>query len=190
MTGQRRPPARKRDAAATRAAILSAAKVRFAREGFDAASLRNVAADVAVDHALVSRYFGSKAKLFAAVLAHSIEPNLLTPGTPEAVSRQIVDLLTDPSRREGLDGVMVVARALSSPVVSDAERDNILASFIAPVQTALAGRIDKTQAHLVVAAIVGAAITRDLWSALAEPERSAYRDRLIRVFMQALEPQG
>ena len=58
MTGQRRPPARKRDAAATRAAILSAAKVRFAREGFDAASLRNVAADVAVDHALVSRYFG------------------------------------------------------------------------------------------------------------------------------------
>ncbi len=153
-------------------------------------SLRSVAADVSVDHALVSRYFGSKAKLFAAVLSYSIEPDILAAGTPEAVSRQIVNLLIDPLRPRGLNGVMVVARALSSPIVSDAERESILASFIAPIQRALVNRIDRGQAELAVAIIVGVAFTKDLWDALAEPEKFAYRDRLSRAFVHAFRPQN
>src|SRR3954465_2047503 len=50
----------------TRAAILAAARARFAAEGYRSASIRAVARDVGVDAALVMRYFGSKPGLFAA----------------------------------------------------------------------------------------------------------------------------
>ena len=46
---------RPRNAAQTRADILSAARRRFATEGFDRTTLRAIAADVGVDAALVIR---------------------------------------------------------------------------------------------------------------------------------------
>src|SRR3954451_2939215 len=55
-----------RNAADTKAAILAAARTRFAAEGYRSASIRAVARDVGVDAALVVRYFGSKPELFAA----------------------------------------------------------------------------------------------------------------------------
>src|SRR3954471_12566968 len=55
-----------RNAADTKAAILAAARTRFAAEGYRSASIRAVARDVGVDAALVVRYFGSKPGLFAA----------------------------------------------------------------------------------------------------------------------------
>lgn len=51
---------RPRNAEATRAAILIAARERFARESYDDVGMRDVAGDVGVDAALVSRYFGSR----------------------------------------------------------------------------------------------------------------------------------
>jgi AcrR family transcriptional regulator len=57
---------RARSAGDTKAAILAAARTRFAAEGYRSASLRAVARDVGVDAALVVRYFGSKPGLYAA----------------------------------------------------------------------------------------------------------------------------
>ena len=59
-----------RRSADTKAAILAAARARFAAEGYRSASLRAVARDVGVDPALVVRYFGSKPGLFAAAKQH------------------------------------------------------------------------------------------------------------------------
>ena len=56
---------RPRNAAQTRADILDAARRRFATDGYEPTTLRTIAADVGVDAALVSRYFGSKQDLFA-----------------------------------------------------------------------------------------------------------------------------
>jgi AcrR family transcriptional regulator len=58
---------RGRDAARTRADLLTAARRRFGSEGYDRTTIRAIAADVGVDAALVSRYFGGKQELFAAV---------------------------------------------------------------------------------------------------------------------------
>jgi AcrR family transcriptional regulator len=58
---------RQRDAEATRRALLEAACLRFAHQGFAGASVRDVAGDAGVDQALVYRYFGSKAALHAEV---------------------------------------------------------------------------------------------------------------------------
>jgi len=51
---------------ATRAAILAAARERFAAEGYERATIRAVAAQANIDPAMVIRYYGSKEGLFAA----------------------------------------------------------------------------------------------------------------------------
>jgi AcrR family transcriptional regulator len=60
---------RRRDAVATRQALLQAARSRFIRLGYDRTTLRDVAADVGVNIALIKRYFESKEGLFKAALA-------------------------------------------------------------------------------------------------------------------------
>ena len=63
---------RRRDAAATRAAILEAAQAQFARLGYDRAALRDIAAEAGADVALIKRYFGGKEALFTEALKASI----------------------------------------------------------------------------------------------------------------------
>ena len=57
---------RPRSAERSRAAIVAAARARFGAHGFDRTTIRAVAGDAGVDPALVIRYFGNKAGLFAA----------------------------------------------------------------------------------------------------------------------------
>lgn len=57
-----------RDAAATREALLRAARRRFATEGYRATTVRQIASDVRVNVALISRYFDSKEGLFEACM--------------------------------------------------------------------------------------------------------------------------
>ncbi|MFJ8949287.1 TetR family transcriptional regulator [Streptomyces sp. NPDC102381] len=53
----------------TRQAILTAARARFAADGFTATTIRRVAADAGVDASLVMQFFRSKNELFAAVMS-------------------------------------------------------------------------------------------------------------------------
>ncbi|MFI5911068.1 TetR family transcriptional regulator [Dactylosporangium sp. NPDC051541] len=53
---------------ATRAAILRAARVRFAEDGYQRATIRAIAADASIDPSMVMRYYGSKERLFAAAV--------------------------------------------------------------------------------------------------------------------------
>lgn len=50
----------------SRRAILSAARERFARDGYARTTVRAVAADAGIDPSMVIRYFGSKQGLFTA----------------------------------------------------------------------------------------------------------------------------
>lgn len=59
---------RKRDAAHTRRSLLQAARLRFARDGYAATTVRDIAADAGVNVALINRYFGSKEGLFEACI--------------------------------------------------------------------------------------------------------------------------
>jgi AcrR family transcriptional regulator len=60
---------RRAGSASTRQAVLDAARVRFASDGFAATTIRRVAADAGVDASQVMQFFGSKDDLFAAVRA-------------------------------------------------------------------------------------------------------------------------
>jgi AcrR family transcriptional regulator len=60
------PAARRSDT--TRTAILTAARERFAADGYERATIRSIAKDARIDPSMVMRYYGSKEGLFAAVL--------------------------------------------------------------------------------------------------------------------------
>lgn len=57
-----------KDAAATRLALVQAARHRFAFDGYRATTVRDIAADAGVNVALINRYFVSKEGLFRACL--------------------------------------------------------------------------------------------------------------------------
>lgn len=64
-----RPRGRRPGSNDTRRVVLEAARARFAADGYEGASIRKIAADAGVDAAVVMRFYGSKADLFAAAMA-------------------------------------------------------------------------------------------------------------------------
>src|SRR6476620_9387898 len=62
----------RRSATETKSVILAAARERFAQDGYERATIRAIAADAAIDPAMVMRYYGNKEKLFAAAAEFDI----------------------------------------------------------------------------------------------------------------------
>jgi AcrR family transcriptional regulator len=65
---------RRRDATATRAAILAAAVAEFTEHGYAGAGVRQIAERAGVTAMLINRYFGSKEQLFAEAVDTSFGP--------------------------------------------------------------------------------------------------------------------
>jgi len=83
-----RPAGEGEQGAATRAAILDAAERRFADEGFDAARLQDIAADVGKTAPAIAHFFKDKLSLYAEVITHLandlntyVEAHALPPGS-------------------------------------------------------------------------------------------------------------
>jgi AcrR family transcriptional regulator len=91
----RSTPPRRRGAAATRAAILAAAKSAFASAGYAGTGLREIAAAAGVNAALVMRYFGSKEKLFGCVVDDSLFVDNLTACPRDRFGRHVMHHIAD-----------------------------------------------------------------------------------------------
>jgi AcrR family transcriptional regulator len=95
---QRRP---RRPSAERRIEILAAARRVFIRSGFAAATIREVAAEADVNHAMMYRFFRSKEELFEEAVAapleeamlHTLVPVAGEAGLAAATERFVVDLL-------------------------------------------------------------------------------------------------
>src|ERR1700736_5453329 len=86
-----RPRQRRRNADATRQAILESARLAFTRSGYDGVGVREIAQGAGVTAMLVNRYFGSKEHLFEEV----VEVTLSAPGIfTSKVMMQSRDLAT------------------------------------------------------------------------------------------------
>lgn len=81
-------PVRRSDA--TRAAILAAARARFAADGYAKATIRAIAADAAIDPSMVMRYFGSKDGLFAAAVQIDLDLPDLSAADPDAMGELLI----------------------------------------------------------------------------------------------------
>lgn len=85
---------RARDSAATRRALLQAARELFATDGYDRTTVRAVADRAGVNQALLFRYFGNKEALFTeAATEQALAP--LREGPPETLLDRILTSMFD-----------------------------------------------------------------------------------------------
>ncbi|MGW2423912.1 TetR/AcrR family transcriptional regulator [Streptomyces sp. NPDC001709] len=89
MTGSTKTSQTRRSDA-TRAAILDAARERFAADGYERATIRAIAKDARIDPSMVMRYYGSKEGLFAAAVALDLRMPELTAVPRDEVGRTLV----------------------------------------------------------------------------------------------------
>ena len=119
---------RPRDAERTREAILRAAQRAFAQRGYAAVGVREITGAAEVNPSLVSRYFGSKERLFEEALADLLDTRLLTEvprhGYGEAVMRTFT---TDPGDR--INPLPILVLATADPVSREIA-DRLLRSLV------------------------------------------------------------
>lgn len=96
MSLEDRSPGRRKDATATRAALLSAARTLFSERGYERTTVRAIAAEAGVNQALLFRYFGTKSDLFRAALTDRGR-QMLTEGSDDSLPARLLASVLDPS---------------------------------------------------------------------------------------------
>ncbi|MGW0180578.1 TetR family transcriptional regulator [Nocardia sp. NPDC003345] len=96
MTVDDEPRGRRRDAVATRAAILSAAQELFAERGYERATVRDIATRAGVNQALLFRYFGNKDELFRATMTDRGR-SVLGDGPVDALLSRLLERVLEPA---------------------------------------------------------------------------------------------
>lgn len=175
------PQPRPRNAAATRAGILDAARDRFVAHSYDDVGVRDIARDAGVDPALVNRYFGSKEDLFAAVLDSCDEDKDTDFWEDRAgFGLRIANDLVYERRADKMRRLLIVLRSLGSARALEVVRNGMTEHFMAPFQ-AWIGRPDAAvRVHLAAGLILGMSVTRELGDGfdMTPAECEALRDRL------------
>jgi AcrR family transcriptional regulator len=159
---KRRPATRKRDAEATQRAILDAAKVHFARSGYEGAFLRDIAAEAGADAALINRYFGGKEGLFAAALKDSIKPDAIQSWDRPHFGREIALMMAgSPHEHEDRTrAFQFLLRAATSPITQEMLNVAVQERFLGPIRDWLGGAKAPARARLVAAVFIGLLVER------------------------------
>lgn len=170
---------RSRNAVATRQAILEAARSRFMAHSYDDVGMRDIAREVGVDAALVSRYFGGKEELFIEVL-DSCEKRSLMEGDRgsfgERVAREVIVGPNNVEEHISFSGLLILLRSIGSSKAMDIVQESSNKSFFEPLTEWLGGRNAAGRARLLAGIIMGVAVSREMthgYAAIAESEREA-----------------
>lgn len=153
------PPIRKSDA--TRATILAAAREQFAASGYQAATIRAIAAAAGIDPALVMRYYGNKEGLFAAAAEFDLRLPDLGALPRDAIGGALVEHFLD--RWEGDETLMALLRTAATNEAAAARMQAIFATQMAPLIARLCGEpraAAAARAGLIATQILGLALCR------------------------------
>jgi AcrR family transcriptional regulator len=187
-------PPRRRNAATTRGAILTSARLAFARAGYDGAGVREIAAGAGVTAMLVNRYFGSKEKLFAEVLAATsatptilTQENLKSSNLGETIAATLVDITK--AADTPLEGFLIMLHSASSKRAAEIGREQIENGHQKVLAAALTGELAPQRAALVLSLVAGFQVMRQMigLSALAEAEPAILVKILAPLFQQLIE---
>lgn len=179
-----RPIPRRRDAEATRAAILEAAKRQFARVGYDC-TLRDIAGEAGADVALVKRYFGGKEALFVEALRASLRTNDLHEWNRETIARELAAALAgSPHEDEArTHRFQFLLRAATSPATAPLLNVIVQDRFLGPIRNWLGGPDSEARARVFAATYIGFLVERLIrGEALQGREREVFIDRAAAVF--------
>lgn len=152
---------RKRDAEATRAAILEVAKEHFARLGYDNAVLRDIAAEAGIDVALIKRYFGSKEALFTAALKASFPPDFSHWERDTFAHDFAMMMAGDGHENEDrTHRFRFLLRAATSPTTAPLLNSAIQERFLGPIREWLDGDEAQARARVLAAIAIGFLVER------------------------------
>jgi AcrR family transcriptional regulator len=175
---------RKRNAEATRAAILEAAKAHFAQLGYDVAVLRDIARDAGVDVALVKRYFGGKEALFLEALRASFGDGVRD-WDRENVAHEIATELADSPHVDEArtHRFQFLLRAATSPTTAPLLNVLVQDRFLGPIREWLGGADADARARVFAASYIGFLVERLIrGEALAGREREVFVERVTAIF--------
>jgi AcrR family transcriptional regulator len=161
-------PARRRNAIATREAILASARQAFARAGYDGVGVREIAQGAGVTAMMVNRYFGSKEQLFAEAIAATMEKtSVLGPIIldPSASGEEIAAALVNITKKGAtpLEGFQIMLRSASSERAAEIGREQIENHHQKLIAAALSGDLAPQRAAVVLSLIAGFQIMRQMF---------------------------
>jgi AcrR family transcriptional regulator len=185
-----RAPPRRRNADATRAAILEAAKGQFARLGYDHTALRDIAAEAGVDVALIGRYFGGKAGLFTEALKTSIHTDRL--GDRASFPREIALMMASgPGDETRAQSFQFLLRAATSPTTAPLLNLAVQERFLEPIRDWLGGEDAQPRARVLAAAFIGFLVERLIrGEPLQGRERDVFVGRVAAMFEALISNAG
>jgi AcrR family transcriptional regulator len=186
-------PRRRRNSDATRHEILLAAGRRFARAGYAAVRLKDIADDVGVTAPLVIRYFGSKEALFREVATDEGGPTIDRAdldGPRETLGHRLAVLLVAYwlDRARNFPSVALV-RSLDFEEAKALFVSEFARRLLTPLSEALPGPDAALRARLVASQFMGIGLFG--LGVLIEPDVStpdeAQLDRMVGLFGAALQ---
>ena len=159
-TGRRPGPS------STREQIVAAAARCFAATGYDATSVRQIAAAAGVDPALVRRFFGGKESLFTAVASALIDPQralaAVTAGPPGRAGDRLLGyflgLLGDVAQPGPFLGL--VRSAVTSEHAAGLLRQFLAEKVLGQIAATLGADRPELRAALAASQLVGLAVAR------------------------------
>ena len=174
-TGRRPGPAR------TRERILGAARTQFGREGYDKATLREIAAGAGVDPALIPHYFGSKEGVFLAAVEFPVDPalfipRLLEPGVEGLGERLVTFFLETWDSPAGSPLLALIRSVVSSDLAAELLREFVTREVLGRLAVAIQLDQPQLRASLVATQLVGLAMLR--YVIKVEALKSASREEL------------
>lgn len=189
MTSASSGTPRRKSSATTKQAMLDAARSRFLRESYENVGLRDIAGDVGVDVALVSRYFGSKEELFREVLGIGRNEEILPPDIRFA---EIPAFLAQLFVQQGDDGnehverLLIMLRSASSPAASTIVREALRTDVLEPFAQKLDGEQAVLRASSLMAVWMGMTMLRTMMAIEPSGRDGDIEARMRRLFEAAI----
>ena len=148
----------RRSSEETKAVILAAARERFGTSGFQAATIRAIAADAKVDPAMVMRYYGSKDKLFAAAAEFDLAFPDFAGTDPRQVGRSLVRHFLERWEDEAL---VILLRSSATNAEAAQRMQEIFGTQLQPLVASLVPASEAgVRAGLIATQILGMALCR------------------------------
>ena len=186
-----RAPPRRRDAQATRAALLEAAKAQFAALGYDSATLRDIAATAGADVALIKRYFGGKEGLFTEALKASIGQGRWRQWDRASFPREVAVMMAGSphDNEEGTQSFQFLLRAATSPATAPMLNVAVQERFLSAIRDWLGGEDARGRARALAAVFIGFLVERLIrGEPLEGREREVFIERAAAILETLVAP--
>jgi AcrR family transcriptional regulator len=142
----------------TKAVILAAARERFAESGYEAATIRAIAADANIDPSMVMRYFGNKEQLFAAAAEFDLRFPDLSDVPPDELGRALVSHFL--ARWDEDDALVVLLRSATTNAEAAQRMKDIFAAQLLPAILKFIPDDAPRRAGLIATQVLGMALCR------------------------------